>query len=61
MKVNVKKYLEFGKTLGLKGQEKFVKRTKQVLLAIELNPDIFTEAFEQLYQEYPKFRECIEK
>ncbi len=60
MHINEKKYLEFGKTFGLKGQEEFVKRTRQVLLAIELNPDVLTEAFEQLCLEYPKFRECIE-
>ena len=60
MKVNVKKYFEFGRTLSLKEQDEFAKRTNSVLLAIELNPELFIEGFETLFKEYPKFKECIE-
>lgn len=60
MRLNEQKYLEFGKTMTIQEQEEFVKKTKNIILAIKLNPDIFLDGLEEIYKMYPKFKECIE-
>ena len=60
MKFNQEKFLEFGKTLSIPEQKKFIEKTKNFDSAVKINPDIFIEGLNMLFEEYPKFRECFE-
>ena len=57
--MNIEKYYEFGKTLTKEEQLKFVAKMKLVMLAVKINPDILHEAMEDVFKEYPKFKECL--
>ena len=61
MKFNQEKFLEFGKTLSISEQKKFIEKTKNLDSAVKINSDIIVEGFNMLLEEYPKFKECFEE
>ena len=59
-KLNMEKYLAFGRLMSIEEQNKFVKKVKNLDLAVKINPDIIVEGLDMLFEEYPKFKECFE-